>query len=465
MSKAVADPGSFRDPRGRVFVKDGRIFRTIMPPARADYEFVRENAVIRGLIDAGKIVGFLEVAPAELEDQASNAACVVEHPRIPLISYPYEWTFSALKDAALLHLDIQVSALEDGLVLSDATAYNVQFDGPKPLFIDLLSFRQYRDGEMWVGHKQFCEQFLNPLLLQAKTGVLFNQWYRGSQEGIPAADLRRILPLRAKISSNVLLHVVAQAALQKSGAGEKASRESLSKTQFPKTSYLRMLRKLRSWIDTLQPAGIGKTVWQDYAANNSYDDEEAASKRRFVREFAAATKPGMLWDIGCNTGDYSKAALEGGAKRCIGFDFDAGALELAYARARAEGLEFLPLMLDGANPSPSQGWNQHERLGLAERACANAVVALAYIHHIAIARNVPLDEVVGWLISLAPQGIIEFVPKQDPMVQRLLRLREDIFSDYTEEYFLACIEKRARIVGREVVTHSGRMLVRFERPA
>ncbi len=463
MSSLNADPGSFRDPAGRVFDLNGRIFRTVNSVAAADFEFVRSNEAFKHLVAAGKVLGFTD-APEDVLGEAGNAAHhLVEHPRIPFISYPYEWTFSALKAAALQHLDVQIEALAGGIVLSDATAYNMQFEGPKPLFIDLLSFRKYNEGEMWTGHRQFCEQFLNPLLLQAKTGVLYNAWYRGTQEGLPAADLRRVLPWRSKLSANMLLHVVAQAAFQKSSASTKMTGDTLKKAQFPKASYARMLEKLRTWIESLQPLGVGKTVWQDYAGNHSYDDDEVTEKKQFIRAFAAEVKPQMLWDIGCNTGDYSKAALDGGADYVVGFDFDAGALETAYARAIAEELNFLPVMMDGANPSSGQGWNQRERKGLNERASADAIVALAYIHHIAIAKNVPLDDVVGWLINLAPHGVIEFVPKQDPMVVRLLQLREDIFPDYTEEHFLHCIEKRARIVSQKVVTNSGRNLVRYER--
>lgn len=465
MNAIVPDSGSFRDPRGRVYASGKRIYRTVEKIAAADFDFMRANPAFLALVNAGRVLGFESVDRSVLGEPIAAASHVVEQPHIPFVSYPYEWTFSALKHAALLHLDVQMQALEGGIALSDATAYNIQYRGPDPVFIDLLSFRRYAEGEIWTGHRQFCEQFLNPLLLQAKTGVLYNAWYRGAQEGIPAADLRRVLPWRSKLSANILLHVVAQSALQKSSAGAKMTGSTLKAAQFPKASYMRMLQKLHAWIRTLQPLGVNKTVWQDYAGNHSYESDEVAQKKQFISEFAAAVKPDMLWDIGCNTGDYSAAALDGGARYVVGFDFDAGALESAFARARAGKLNFLPLMLDGANPSSGQGWNEHERKGLGERATADAIVALAYIHHIAIARNVPLDDLVDWLIRLAPQGVIEFVPKQDPMVVRLLQLREDIFPNYTEEHFIHCINKRARIVAQKTVTQSGRKLVWYERAA
>ncbi len=463
MNGIAPDPGSFRDPSGRIYYAEGKVLRTITDHAAADFEFVRSTGLIDRLASEGRVVGTEVVSAELLGDIGKDARFVVEHPRIPFISYPYEWSFPALKSAALLHLGIQIDALDAGVTLSDATAYNVQFQGPRPVFIDLLSFRKYKDGEMWTGHRQFCEQFLNPLLLRAKTGVVHNPWCRGTQEGISASDLRRVLPWTTKLSPSVMLHVVAQSAFQKSSGSANLKKKSLAATQFPKASYRRMLTKMRDWIEKLEPADSGKTVWQAYANNHSYDSDEMAAKKAFIAKFAKEVKPGLFWDLGCNTGDYSKVALENGGGYSIGFDYDQGALELAFARALAEDLKLQPLFLDAANPTPNQGWNQSERKGLAARADADALIALAFIHHIAIGRNIPLDEAVNWLTGLAPEGVIEFVPKQDPMVQELLALREDIFPDYTEEHFLECLSKRSDVVEAETVTQSGRKLVWFRR--
>lgn len=463
MSDVYPEPGSFRDPSGRIYHSGDRVYRSVTSHGAEDFAFVRESGLIDRLSDAGKLIGTKSVSADVLGEYGKDAAFVVEHQRVPFISYPYEWPFPALKAAALLHLDIQLEALEAGISLSDATAYNIQFMGSRPVFIDLLSFRKYRDGEIWAGHRQFCEQFLNPLLLRAKIGLSYNAWYRGSPEGIKASDVRKLLRWRSKLSLNVLAHVVAQAAFQQSSISKTDSKRSLATAKLPQQSYKRMLSKLRTWIETLEPADTGKTVWQDYANTNSYNSDEAAEKRAFIGKFAAATKPAVLWDMGCNTGDYADAALKAGAGYCVGFDADHGALERAFSRAGRDELNFLPLLLDGANPSPSQGWNQRERGGLSARAKADGIIALAFVHHIAIGCNVPLDDVVSWLIGLAPQGAIEFVPKQDPMVQELLALREDIFPDYTEETFLASVRKRAEIVEEKTVTGSGRKLVWFRR--
>lgn len=462
MDPARTDAGSFRDPSGRVYVVDGRVFRTVMPSAVEDFEFVRSKGFLERLIDGGRVIAEKKVDPGRLGQCAQGAHCVLEHPMLPFVSYPYEWPFAALKAAALLQLDIHLEALDHGVTLSDATAYNIQFRGVDPVFIDNLSFRRYREGEFWIGHRQFCEQFVNPLLLRALLGIPHNSWYRGTLEGITAQDLSRILPWTSKFSWNVLTHVVLQASFQRKSTS-KDDAQRITEKKLPLIAFQQMLRGLRKWIAKLEPADTGNTVWADYAQDNSYASDEARAKRRFISEFATATKPKMLWDIGCNTGDYSKAALEAGAEYVVGFDFDQGALDTAFARAKTERLNFLPLFLDAANPPPSQGWGQTERMGLMQRANADGVLALAVVHHLAIGKNVPLGDVVDWLVSMAPTGIIEFVQKSDPMVQALLQLREDIFDDYNEQSFVSALEAKATIFKSVTVSAAERRLYWFRR--
>ncbi len=306
-------------------------------------------------------------------------------------------------------------------------------------------------------------QFLNPLLLSACTGTPANHWFRGSLEGISPEELAPLLSWRDNLSWTVLTHVTAQAALQRRSLGSAPS-ASTKDHKLSLTGLRGMLEGLRSFISKLEPKK-GRTVWGDYASDNSYAAPEAAEKRAFVSEMVTTAKPAMLFDIGCNSGDYSQAALDAGAGYVVGFDFDHGALEHAYHRFSKTNAPFLPLWLDAANPSPAQGWAQNERKGLAQRAKADALVALAFVHHIAIGRNVPLDMVLDWLIAMAPVGVIEFPPKSDPMVQCLLSQREDIFPDYNEENFLKLVERRARIVRSRHLTENGRLLVWYDRTA
>lgn len=459
MEAPVQVPGSFRDPAGQVFRSGDRIFRVVAGCAAHDYEFVRDAGLFERFADEGMLTAAAEVDPAVLGEAGLGASYVIEHPKIPFITFPYEWPFSALKAAARLHLELHLRLIEHDVTLSDASAYNIQFIGPKPTFIDTLSLRRYRDGEYWLGHRQFCDQFLNPLLLRACLGMPHNAWYRGSLEGISSAELACLLPLRSKLSWRIASQVVLPAKLQRR-AIDKAdgSLPKLPERRLSKPAFKALLNQLLRWIEKLKPADAAKTVWQDYARTHSYDDPEEQAKRAVVEAFVRATQPALLFDFGCNTGDYSALALESGAGSVIGFDMDQGALEGAFARALTDDLAFLPLYLDAANPSPAQGWREAERPGLIDRAPANGLLALAFIHHLAIARNIPLDQLLAWLISLAPSGVIEFVPKNDPTVQRMLALRDDIFSDYDVSNFVTSLNRHARIVQRNVVSATGREL-------
>lgn len=462
MKSARPDPGSFRDPGGRVLVSDDRVLRAIYELNAPAYRAARELGLYEKLAEQGLLVPAREVPTGELGPYAAQAEHALEHPRLPFLSYPYEWSFALHRAAALLHLDLHLAALDLGFTLSDATAYNVQFAGTRPVFIDHLSLRPYREGELWDGHRQFCMQFLNPLLLWTAAGVPPNAWFRGSLEGIAPEDLSPLLPLRKKLSWTVLCHVVAQAALQRRIVAKGNGDPSPKKRHLPRDTFIALLKGLRGHIERMRPP-VGSTVWADYAQSTSYSSEEVEAKRAFVHRMVETTRPTMLFDLGCNTGDYSEVAFAAGAEHVIGFDYDHAALDQAYTRFRDSGRSFLPLWLDAANPTPSQGWAQGERQGLAERARADALIALALIHHIVIGRNVPLDMAVGWIVGLAPTGVIEFPPKSDPMVARLLSSREDVFSDYGEEAFLSHLGRHARIVATQRVSEHGRLLAWYDR--
>jgi len=465
METVKAIPGSFRDPSGRVYQIGERIFRTVNPSFAAEYEFVQSTGLISSLAEQGHVLSAKSVGLDLLGSAGSHAKYVLEIPKLPFISFPYEWPFPALKAAALLHLELHLASLKKGVTFSDSSAYNVQFRGSQPIFIDHLSFIRYREGEIWAGHRQFCEQFLNPLLLRAFFGITHNSWYRGNQEGIAASDLKRLLRWRHFFSWNVLTHISLQSIFQQAAQNNSIDLEKgkLSQAALPLKSLSRMLSKLHAWISQLNPVDTGKTIWSDYAKNHSYSSKEADVKKQFVMEFVKEVHPQILWDLGCNTGDYSVTALEAGAKYVVGFDLDHGALEKAFARAQENNLLFQPVFMDAANPSPSQGWMGKERESLKHRAQPDALIALAFIHHLAIARNIPFGELLDWVMDLAPEGVIEFIPKEDPMVGKLLAIREDIFPDYTKEFFLAHISLNAKIVKTIVTSKSGRFLIWYSR--
>ncbi len=456
----VRNPGSFRDPSGYVAHCGDRILRVLREEAFDGFERLKSSGLL------GELVAQKRLVPTEVAVEPALAGRVLEHEPISFISYPYEWPFALLKRAALFHLDLHLCALEAGFTLSDASAYNVQFIGTKPIFIDPLSLVPYEEGQLWFGQRQFHEQFLNPLLLTSLLKIPFNAWYRGAIEGVSSEDLANALRARHKLSWRIWSEVLAPVWLQKSARKNPSRVAVAAQRRLPRNGFRFMLRNLRSWIAGMRdPFGTTATTWRDYATLNSYLPEEEKRKLAFVSDFTRRLRPRTVWDLGCNAGLYSETALRAGAEYVVGFDSDHGALSLAVQRSLRGEFNFLPLQMDACNPSPSQGWHQNERAGLSSRSRPDAILALALEHHIAIGRNVPLPMLLDWMIGLADSGVVEFVPKADPVIQRMLGSRQDIFNRYSEVEFESELRKRATVEKKEVVSSSGRTLYAYVKSA
>jgi len=462
MTLAQPVSGSHRDPAGGVHFFGDRILRTVAPEHEADFATTLRTGTLDRLADSGHIVSFEELKLPPQSLGLAGASRVFEHPRLPFVSHPYEWSFEMLRAAGLHHLDVHLEAMEGGITLSDSSAYNIQFLGADPIFIDLLSFRPYREGEIWVGYRQFCEQFLNPLLFCAATGVMPNAWYRGALEGIRTSDLRRLLPWRSLLSRRALLHVVAHSALEGVERNPSDTAKAAASAGLPRGSFLHMLRDLRAWLTKLTPKAA-RSLWRDYTTTCSYSSEEQQAKRAEVERFVASCRPKLLWDIGCNTGEYSLLALKSGAERAIGFDSDPSAVDVAFRAAREAKAAFTPLVGDLANPSPSQGWSQGERAGMHERSSADGVMALAVIHHLLFSANVPLQQSIRWIVGLAPRGLIEFVPPDDVQVRQMRARRTGTHHPYDREHLLAALQAVARIEKSTVLRPSGREVFQYAR--
>jgi ribosomal protein L11 methylase PrmA len=430
-SEAVREGASFRDPSGFVFYQDGTPYRQINQFYREDYRRLMDSGLYQELVGAQLLLPHEEV---DLAPPLPELAYQVIRPElVAFLSYPYEWCFGQLKDAALLTLEAQELALRRDMSLKDASAFNVQFRAGRPILIDSLSFERLKPGEPWIAYRQFCQHFLAPLALMSKVDVRLGQWSRLSVEGVPLDLASRLLPWRTRLSFPLQVHLHLHARAQRRYAGEVVA-ERRGGRAMGKPALLGLVSNLRAAVRGLkwEPAG---TAWADYGETRNYTARALEAKRDAVERFLERARPSSVWDLGANTGEFSRTASRRGALT-LAFDFDHGAVELNYRQARAEGDEhLLPLLQDLTNPSPGAGWSNRERRALLERAPAEAVMALALIHHLAIANNLPLEMVAEFLSRLGRWLIIEFVPKQDPQVRRLLANRQDIFEGYHREGF------------------------------
>jgi hypothetical protein len=421
---------SFRDPSGFLFWRNGALYRQINTCYQETYGLLKASALYDTLVKSGKLIPHEEVAiEPELPERAYT---IIQPALIPFISYPYEWSFSQLKDAALLTLNIQETALSHGMSLKDGSAYNVQFYQGKPIFLDTLSFEPYQEGLPWVAYRQFCQHFLGPLALMAYTDIRLQQLLRVHIDGIPLDLASKLLPFSTKFRFSLLLHLHLHAASQRRFAGK--SNKITARKNVNRRAMLGLIDSLKSAIRSLtwQPRG---TEWADYYQDTNYSPTALQHKEEIVRTFLETLSPESAWDLGANVGKFSRIASDLQIPT-IAFDVDPAAVERLYLETRKTSDSYLqPLLLDLANPSPSIGWQNQERLSLQERASADTVLALALIHHLAISNNVPLDALAEFFSTLCRHLIIEFVPKTDSQVQRLLVTREDIFETYTQSEF------------------------------
>lgn len=450
----AALPASFRDPAGFMFLRDGTLYRQVNQTGRADYDLLLGSGLYAELTGRGWLVPHQEddAAPA-LPDIAYK---VLRPEPVAFISYPYEWAFGQLKDAALLTLEIQLLAMEHGMCLKDATAYNIQFRDGKPLLIDTLSFEAYQDGRPWIAYRQFCQHFLAPLALMAKTDVRLNQLLKAHIDGVPLDLASKLLPRSTRWQLGLGMHIHLHARTQRAHSATDGARAKRV-VRVSRLGLTGLLQGLRGLVTKLawEPAG---TEWAEYYQSTNYTDVAFEHKRRLVTEYLATVKPARAWDLGANTGVFSRLATEAGAAT-VAFDIDPAAVEINYRRVKSEGeRRLLPLLMDLTNPSPGLGWGGSERDPLQRRGPVDCAMALALIHHIAISNNVPLPKAAAFLAELCRHLIIEFVAKPDSQVQRLLSTREDVFPDYHRAGFEAAFSRHFDIERAEDVPGSERTL-------
>ena len=421
---------SFRDPAGFVFTRDGVLYRQVNEAGLSDFEQLMSSGLYADLVKSGDLVAHEDADPGLSPD--GRASRVIRPTPVEFISYPYEWCFSQLKDAALLTLRLQKAAIARGMSLKDATPYNVAFANGRPVWIDTLSFGVPKPDSPWVAYGQFCQMFLAPLALASRVDIRLLQLLRSYIDGIPLDLASALLPASTRLRPGLLMHLHLHATAQRrvpKGTATKTTTRRLSRA-----ALLGLVETLERTVLRLEWRAPG-TTWGNYYEATNYSDAAFAHKHEIVRSVLDRLRPSSVWDLGANDGTFSRLASDRGIST-VAFDVDPVAVEKNYRRARgASERHLLPLLLDLTNPSGAYGWANEERDALATRGPADVALMLALVHHLAIAHNVPLERIAEYAARLARALVIEFVPKADSQVQRMLASREDIFDSYTQDQF------------------------------
>ncbi len=450
---------SFRDPKGFVFSRDGIVYRQINHAAQNDYDALMGSGLYQELVKASLLISHEEIdeKPAEPE----TAYKIIRPQQLPIISYPYEWSFSQLKDAALVTLAIQRRALAKSLSLKDASAYNIQFVGAQAVLIDTLSFEKYEAGSPWVAYRQFCQHFLAPLALMSHVDLRLGLLLRDFIDGIPLDLARKLLPGSSRFNLGLLSHIHLHA----------ASQNRLADKQLAPTRYHITHEALLGTLDNLEATIKGlkfpeqTTEWGEYPDNTNYSHVAHDAKAQLIADWLETIKPTRVVDVGANAGEFSRIGVRAGAFT-IASDIDPVAVERNYRKASADHeTNLLPLVIDITNPSPALGWASAERTGFLERAQADVVFCLALVHHLAISNNLPFSHIADLFADMGTYLIIEFVPKDDSNAQKLLASRKDIFPNYTEAGLEAGFSERFEIIEKERIADSKRTLYLLKRKA
>jgi len=458
-SMAAVNAGSFRDRDGRVYHFEGRVFRGLSESALETYRKLQQKPFYKKLAESGKIIGTREIAaehnplPDSLQAQWAG---FLEHDPVAVISYPYEWTFSMLKAAASLQLHLVERAIVNGFALKDATPYNIQFVNRKPVFIDIPSFEILQEGEPWSGYRQFCEMFLFPLFLQAYKSCNFQPFMRAAIDGVDVQAASALFSFRDRFRKGVLSHVWLQSKLDRRYGGSSENvRSNLKSAGFNRELILVNVRKMQKLVKKLEWEASG-SEWGDYSEFHNYSDDDHVRKEEFIRDAVINEKPQTVWDIGCNTGQFSRIA----AAQCsqvVSTDIDHVAVERLFLSPETPD-NILPLVQNIADPSPNWGWRNRERSDLQARSKPDLVLCLALIHHVVITANIPLAEFIDWLAGLTDKLVIEYVSRKDDKVETLLRNKEDKYRDYSRESLEVNLKRHFDIRQQQDVNNGDRTL-------
>lgn len=457
------DPGSFRDPLSQVFLSDDEVLRGLTAEGLRELEAVAAAPFFKELLADGLVIDTELLAPGT-HPLHETFAGVLRHRRLPVISYPYEWTFEMLRDAALVQLEVARRAVEAGFSSKDATSYNVAFDGTRPVFIDVGSFEKPHLKESWPGYRQFCQLFLNPLVLQAQARVAFHPWLRGSIDGIGPVDTAAVVPLRRRLRKGLLAHVTLQARSERRHAATASPGDDASARARPGFSKALVLAQLGNLDKTVRALRwkAQRSTWSDYSDRTHYVGDDLPAKDRFVGDAVEGTRPGLVLDLGANDGRFSELALAHGADRVVAADVDHLVVDRLYRHLRDTGeTRILPLVLDLANPSPGTGWASRERQTFVDRVRPDLVLCLAVVHHLALSNTVPFDEIVDVLASFGADLVVELPHPDDPMVEILLaRKRPGRFDHYGREGWERSLERRFTVTDRLELPSGTRTLYR-----
>lgn len=446
-SKAIPHPASYRDPSGFIFIEEGIVYRQVNRCYSETYNHLMNSGLYQELQQEGLLLAHEQV---DFPGNDPDAYCIIKPEQLSFISYTYEWSFGMLKDAALLTLKIAQKAMKYGMILKDATPFNIQFHQGRMQFIDTLSFELYDESEPWIAYRQFCEHFLAPLALMHYSQKPLTQMLLAYPEGFPLHIASALLPARSKFNVHMYLHLHMNAKIN-----SNKTKPDQKKAKFSSQKLKNILSSLNTAIDDLKLEYKG--TWWNYYEEANLREHYVTEKKKIIENWLSGSNCSTAFDAGANDGEFSKLLAAKGIS-VIGADSDHYAIDHMYQTVKEKTLPIQPLVIDLSNPSPAIGVNNTERTSFKDRMKVDIVLALALIHHLCIGKNIPFAAIAKFFADLGNDLIIEYVPKSDVKIREMLLDRQNIFDWYTEEKFQQAFQEFYQLTKKETVGDSGRVL-------
>lgn len=452
---------SFRDPDGRLEIINDRVLRLVNKTGEEALNRFLASAAAQKFVAAGQLVRTrlpdaesIKLLNEHLERENGEIPEVIfEHERITFPSFPYEWAPEMLYEAGCLTLDLAEDVLKEGFGLKDATPYNVLFRGPRPIFVDLLSFEQRTPRDpVWKPYAQFVRLFLLPLLANKYFGLQLKELLLSNRDGIEPEEVYGLCGISQKLRPPFLTLVSIPTWLTAKSRGDRSTiyRERLfGRAEQARYVLERLFKRLRRHLKKVEPRAEARSEWTDYLSfNRTQAPDYLNDKWTFVKEAINEFHPQKVLDVGCNTGYFSGLAARSGAS-VVAIDRDPATVGALWRQAKAERLNILPLAVDLTRPSPGVGWRNQENPPFLVRASGafDAVLMLAVVHHMLVSERIPLDEILRLAADLTSDLlIIEFVAPDDPLFRRLTRGRENLFADLNNNVFIKTCRRRFDVV-------------------
>jgi len=370
-----------------------------------------------------------------------------KHKKFTFPSYPYEWPAEMLYAAGNLTIELAEGTISDGVGLKDATPFNILFEGPKPIFIDLASFEQRHPcDQIWFPEGQFLRNFIYPLLVSKLFQMPINDIFINHRDGLTPDYVYRMLSVLKKLNPFIFGTITLSMWAEKI-ARRKTNLHEFKMAKNPQLAAFilqRLYSRLRKKLARLKPADLSESFWSGYMTNHlSYNADDFEKKEEIVETVIKDFKPDKVLDIGCNVGNFSCIAARAGAS-VVAIDTDERSIGRLWSLANRDRLNILPLVVDLINPTPALGWRNKENDSFLSRADRkfDFTIMLAVVHHLLIDGGIEISEILSLVRNITTKSLlIEYIDPSDEMFQKLLKGRGQLYAKFNKDVFLTELKK------------------------